>query len=395
MKQRETEAGMPDRLSTNRVTRRRLLLGGSAILGAGASALGQRQLTSIASVSAREDFSEPRMRRRAIAQLVAGGQTQAVSQVEGSASAALSALESHLPPGATRFGAWVPGTPAELGPLNSIEHSIGARLGIVMWYQGWGAANAAFDVGLLDRAASRGAIPMVTWEPWDYTMGVDQPKFRLNRIASGHFDTYIRSWAEGLKAWGRPTLLRFGHEMNHTKYPWGVTVNGNSPADFLAAWRHIRSIFVDIGASNVALHWCPNADWEGSGQISFSDLFPGDDSVDVVGVDGYNGGTELQWGGWLPFSAVFGYSISVLRGLTSKPVVIGEVGSAEAGGEKVGWVGDMLTKDLPTTFSDVRGIVWFNEDREADWRMQSTAATLEAFRAGLQLPRYGAVTYGP
>jgi hypothetical protein len=38
---------------------------------------------------------------------------------------------------------------------------------------------------------SHGSIPMVTWEPWLYPNGVDQPAYSLQTIASGAFDSYI------------------------------------------------------------------------------------------------------------------------------------------------------------------------------------------------------------
>jgi Glycosyl hydrolase family 26 len=293
-----------------------------------------------------------------------------------------------FPSNAVRFGAWQPNAPTDFSTLNAVESAINQRMGILMWYQGWGAANAAFDPRLLDAVAARGAIPMITWEPWDYTKGLNQPAYRLSRIAGGAFDSYVRSWATGLKAWGKPVILRFAQEMNAWSYPWCATTNGNKPSDYVAAWRRVRTIFSDSGVTNVAWHWCPNIDWLGSGEVPFDQVFPGDSYVDAVGVDGYNGGTALPWGGWQSFAAIFGYSVQQLRALTSKPIVIGETASAEAGGSKAAWVTEMLDTALPQKFPDIRAVIWFSEAKETDWRMQSSTASLDAFRSGLAGPYY-------
>lgn len=309
----------------------------------------------------------------------------------GSASATTRVGEV-LSPSGVLFGAWTPGAPWELTSVTEIENEIQQRLGIVMWYQGWGAENAALDTRLLDKVAAHGARPMITWEAWDYTKGVEQPVFKLARIADGAFDEYARSWAEGLRAWGKPVILRWAHEMNHPRYPWSVGVNGNTVADFHRAWRRLRGIFREAGADNVTWLWCPTIDWPGSGKHSFADLYPGDDVVELVGVDGYNGGTAVDWGGWQSFDEVFGHSIERLRALTSRPIVIGEVGCAEEGGDKGAWVEHTLSVALPGAFADIRGVVWFNQRLEADWRLQSSAAPLLAARRSLQSQHYAGAT---
>ena len=85
------------------------------------------------------------------------------------------------------------------------------RLDVVHWYQGWGVEDSAFDLARARATASRGAIPMITWEPWDYRRGTIQPRFQLRHIAAGRFDGYIRSWARSVREFGKPVWLRFAH----------------------------------------------------------------------------------------------------------------------------------------------------------------------------------------
>jgi hypothetical protein len=56
---------------------------------------------------------------------------------------------------------------------------IGRRPAVVSWFEAWGSSTSVtgeiISSGLLDSVTERGAIPMITWEPWDPAAGVDQP----------------------------------------------------------------------------------------------------------------------------------------------------------------------------------------------------------------------------
>ena len=115
---------------------------------------------------------------------------------------------------------------------------------------------------------SRGAVPLVTWEPWT----LDGRGFSLRGIADGRFDGYVRRAARSAAAWGHPILLRFAHEMNGTWYPWGRGKRETLPGIYKAAWRHLVGIFRSAGADNVRWVWAPNVD--GGGQYPFRQLLP-------------------------------------------------------------------------------------------------------------------------
>src|SRR5436853_485094 len=86
-------------------------------------------------------------------------------------------------------------------------------------------------------------LDSLAWLPWVTTGGVGRPAYALRAIAAGEHDAYVREWARAAAAWGGPLYLRFAHEMNGDWYPWSVGVNGNTSADYQAAWRHVVDIF--------------------------------------------------------------------------------------------------------------------------------------------------------
>jgi beta-mannanase len=302
------------------------------------------------------------------------GYTQAAG-FEDLAQTSATPAKMHVPETGAYLGVWQPGISADLSSLTAFERQVGRRAAIVHWYQGWGATNRGLDTALISQVTQRGSTPMITWEPWDYTQGVDQPAYRLRNIADGQFDGYIHEWATGLAAFKRPVLIRFAHEMNHPVYPWAVGVNGNTAEDYVAAWRHIHDIFVASGATNVSWVWSPLIWWEGA--MPLEPLFPGDDYVDWVALDGYN---HVDWGGWQSFSNLFSASYQKLTALSTKPVMIAEVAASEPGGSKARWITDAYSQAIPSQFPHIKAVVWFNEAKEADWRVNSSASSLQSFR---------------
>jgi len=268
--------------------------------------------------------------------------------------------------------------PSSFTTVNALSSSEGARPGVLMWYVAWGY-NTAFPTADATAVTNWGATPEITWEPWNPSGGVSQPRYTLAKISRGSYDNYIKSWATAMKAWGKPIRLRFAHEMNGNWYPWAEGVNTNAKGSYVAAWKHVRSIFTSVGATNVSWVWSPNVPYSGS--VALSQVFPGDAYVDEVALDGYNWGTTQTWSSWQSFHDVFAAGISQLGALSTRPVSIGEVGCTEIGGNKAQWMTDMWT--TLSQWPQVRSLMWFDFNKETDWRIDSSASSAAAFANGL------------
>ena len=66
--------------------------------------------------------------------------------------------------------------------------------------------------------------------------------------------------------------------------------------------------------------------------------------------------------------------------LGPQPVWLAELASSDAGGDKPAWVRDMFAS---TAFPRIAALIWFDQDKEADWRVTSDADVLRAFQDGL------------
>jgi beta-mannanase len=240
---------------------------------------------------------------------------------------------------------------------------------------------------------------MITWEPWDAGTNANnlkdpalQPQYQLGRILAGDFDPYIHRFARNAAAVRGPVMIRLMHEMNGRWYPWGGTVNGNTPDQFVPAWRHIHDIFDQEGATNVTWVWAINHDSRPNTFANrYAVYYPGDKYVDWVALSGFNFGVDQAGSTWQPFNFTYLAPLAYLKTL-NKPIVIAEIGSVEDGGSKAAWLTDAYTQ-IRLNHPEVKAVDYY-DSREAgtykmqDWRIASSAPSLSAFRTAVADPRY-------
>jgi Glycosyl hydrolase family 26 len=288
----------------------------------------------------------------ALIYILRAGQAEAGSaQTSGKpASSASSILE---PPS----GAWL-GQYYGAGSITQTAAKLGMIPRIHLTYYSWDA-DWTGAVTKADLAAGR--IPLVNWEPHHIDFA---------RIVDGSLDATINARAIASKTLGKKFFLDFAAEMNGDE-AW----SGNNAPLYVAAYRHIHDLFDAAGATNVVWVWCPNVTDTPGGNRNTMDYYPGDSYVDWTGVDGYNWGTKN--GGWQSFHQVF-QDIYPLLAAKKKPILIGEMSSSEAGGDKAKWI-DEIIPTLRTSFPLIKGFVWFDINKEADWRISSSPATEASF----------------
>jgi hypothetical protein len=311
------------------------------------------------------------------------------------------------------WGAFVQGWPDDPKAIDNLQQLTGKAPSIVAWGQAWWrrGAYSSFPSTYAEAVRNRGSIPLVSWVSWDACCGVDQPVFQLASIIRGDHDAYLMDYARSAARWGHPFFVDFDSEMNGWWWPWSEQVNGNNPGEFVAAWRHVHDIFVRQGATNATWVWCPNIVEPKATPLE--QLYPGDNYVDWVCMDGYNWGSVR--GKWQDPAQVFGPSdyrgessafnsntYDLLQQLApNKPIMIGETSAPESApdgslGNKADWITDAYTQALPNQFPAVKAMIWygwFDRTINTNWAIDTSPESATAFADAIALPRYASNAY--
>jgi endoglucanase len=253
-----------------------------------------------------------------------------------------------------------------------LEKNLGKSPDMIAVFVHWGNENK-FPTYLDPVIKNRKKTLVIFWEATDYTVGTpDQPRFSYDAILRGDWDAYLKSFAADAKTYGAPVILIPFAEMNGDWFPWSGTKNGNSPEKEILAYRHVREIFADV--QNVKFGWAGNNDSvPDTPENSLDKYYPGDEYVDYVGVDGFNFGDP-----WQTFDEMFAAPLTTLAKY-KKPIYLFSFASAE-GANKPEWITDAFTKQIPK-YPKIAGWIWFNENKERDWRINSDPNSLAAFKA--------------
>jgi len=278
---------------------------------------------------------------------------------------------------------------------------------------------------LLDEAQRIDAVALVTLEPTDGLSAVTDE-------ALAHFAAVVRPPAEA----GVPVLVRFAHEMNGSWYAWG-----QQPAAYRTTFARVARVVHEVRGA--AMLWAPNygggypfaggqyearsgtpdfayLDTNGDGRIDGTDdpyapYYPGDDSVDWVGMSLYHWGAAYPWGeNEVPEAGKFTAQLTgtyvgdagdertvpdfydEYATRRSKPVAIPETGALfqpELAGEpeaavKLPCLEQVFDLDLATRLPQLRMINWFEWRKPEseiggsiiDWRTTTDPTLATAFR---------------
>lgn len=268
---------------------------------------------------------------------------------------------------------FLPAAVSNVNSLTNLETTLGSKFYSAKWYQDW---TTSFENGIAGSFKNHGTLPELTWQPQTSGGGVS-----YDDVLSGKYDSYLDGFAKSVKSFGSPMRISLAPEMNGDWAAWGISKN-TDPNKHKLFWQYVVNRFRNDGVANVSWVWAPNIRYGDA--YSYSSLYPGDAYVDYVGLDGYNWGTTQSWGStWQSFAQVFGPSYNELTKLTGKKVLIMEIGSAEQGGNKAAWITDMFSQ-IRNNFPQIQGFTWFSENKETDWRIDSSTASRDAFAAGMR-----------
>lgn len=222
------------------------------------------------------------------------------------------------------WGAYVPNY-----GLTGLEAKVGRKFDIFQEYHDFSTSNNGAIPNTNDTTLlGGGRILLASWQPRVFSAGTN---YSWSDISSGSLDTsIIIPQAQRVKALGSTKLFlafdpEFDDPSSHSVAAYGT------PAQYVAAYRHIHDVFAAQGVANVVWVWTPTGY---SGYYStLSSFYPGDTYVDWMGYDPYNFfscGGRTTWN--MPstvFSTYYDWvgSGNLGPGAAGKPMMLDEYGS--------------------------------------------------------------------
>jgi hypothetical protein len=291
------------------------------------------------------------------------------------------------------LGAFDNGLPSSFDGLAKLETSLDQALPLVHVFTAWGEGpEHRFPRRLAEAIWDLGSVPVITWEPWLSTFderrhgslrpAAERDEGGMADVAAGLYDFYLHEWGRAAAEYGRPIFVRFGHEMNDSyRYPWGP--HNNRTEEYIAAFRHVVEVMRGVGATNILWVWSPHLAYDG-----FEAFYPGDDVVDWTATTVLNYGNVAYWSEWWSFDDIFTRKYDRLSAF-GKPIMIAELGTLMAGGERAPWFRQALER-LPQRLPRVKAAVFFHNRSDAtityqalNWAFDHDPDVIRAIRSGI------------
>lgn len=263
------------------------------------------------------------------------------------------------------FGAWVMpdvGSPtAQIGAVDDLEQRLGRPLAVVHVFRRF---TDPFPRESDLHFVKEGQGLLLSWNGTDTRV-----------ITSGAEDAAIRTMALAVKSLHAPIWLRFRWEMNRPN----LQATMWSPEDYIAAWKHLRAIFTEVGATNAAWVWCPLAsDFMATNGPAY---YPGDDQVDWLCADVYPYQNRQ-------FADVIAEFMTWAKG-HPQPIMIGEFGANEvAAVDRATWLTGAF--DYVESQPRIKAMVYFEgtSDNGASFKLLPGSPELAAVTEGANRPYF-------
>lgn len=230
--------------------------------------------------------------------------------------------------------------------LAAFERLVGRRFSCVLVYN-----DAASDwAGWEDPRFVRDSDPALAWGRWASARGVRRQLIVTQNLfpsvldgsdwldagAAGAYEGHARALARNLVAAGLGgAVIRLAHEANDTASADRLGSTAREWGLWRRFWRNTVVAMRSVPGAHFLFDWCVNAYWR---PIPLRDWYPGDDVVDIVGIDAYDSGVPVGQDRWTRLYGQRDGIGDVVRFARAhgKPVSIPEWGLAPADAQSLG-----------------------------------------------------------
>lgn len=253
-----------------------------------------------------------------------------------------------------------------------------------------------WPLSFADALWKQGQIYLHSWAAWDWKRV--NPPWTAADIVGGKYDTFWHQQAKAIAAWRHPFFVRFNHEFNGSWAPWAM-----SPADFVAVWRYIVTLFRRDGATNITWVWCPSElDPAGASSSLAADkvsaYYPGSEFVDWLAIDAFNLGNAGGTPYWRTFAQTLDLSYATIAALDLRlPIMLAEFACHPSGGpsgtakDRASWITDALGS-VALRYPRIAAICWYQlVDGPKLWPLLAADGSAAAYAAAIKAGPYAQV----
>jgi hypothetical protein len=256
-------------------------------------------------------------------------------------------------------GIAVTANPLSWAPVSAFAAETDTHPHFILSYAGLDPFTASFARTI----SAHGDLPVIQ---------IDPGSVQMSAVAAGAIDKWANTYAAAVRVYHKPIVLGFAAEANGTWDQWGR--GHTSPAQWVAAWRHLVQLFRHDGANNVIWLWTVSA--VNIASASMGPWWPGSSFVTWIGIDGYYTDDSSTW------SSVFGVTIARIRALTNQPILISETSVAPSPAAATQVTGLFANARM----AGVIGVIWFNQRQDSppyhdDWDLSDDPGALAAYKS--------------
>lgn len=220
------------------------------------------------------------------------------------------------------WGMYVPAATDGSGLLAAVdaqEASLGRPLDLILVYHDMSTTPDGIFPNSAEEQLSHHHLLVFSWAPVVWSTGQE---YSWETIASGALDqSVIIPEAIRLRNLGTTVFLSFAPEADSS-----VGASQGSPAQFVAAWRHVHDVFASLKVRNVVWVWTTTGYLPHESTIAA--MYPGNSYVDWIGYDPYNY-FSCRNSPWQSFSQTIGPFYQWLSARHfGKPIMLTEYGTS-------------------------------------------------------------------
>jgi len=283
------------------------------------------------------------------------------------------------------WGIFEPTSVWGLDTLHGLENEIDHQFDMLLQYYD---LEFPIDEANIQQIYDEGRVLEFTLQTTVY--GEFDPDFLLD-VMNGMYDDELDVIVDKVSKIDGPVLFRLNNEMNGDWCLYNAYWFQKDTRIYTAFWKHLYEKFEAKGADNLIWIFNPNEmSFPAFKWNHYSNYFPGEDYVDVLGVTGYNTGNFYYGETWRDFRSIYDEFMPEYDEIfPDYPKMITEFGSSTIGGNKDEWVEDMF--EAIREYDLKAAIYWNGTDYTADggeariYRFEDDPTVIDVFRKYLNI----------